>query len=87
MFKKNKNVVLINKPMRIKVKYVQGHFISLTSEFICGIKLLFRFLIFGLVLELWPKNGTTMSAFSVFVVFLFIQPPLTKIQNSKNAII
>ena len=58
-------------------------YISLSSEFIEDVKLLFRFLISWLVSELWPKDWTPMSKFSDFWgVFRPSWPSQTKIQKS-----
>ena len=57
-------------------------YISLSFEFIEEVKLLFRFLISWLVLELWPRNWTPMSEFSDFWgVFRPSWPSQKKIQN------
>ena len=58
----------MSQPMKVKVEYVpfKDIYISLSSEFIGDVKLLFRFLISWLVLELWPKDWTPMTEFSMF---------------------
>ena len=62
-------------------------YISLSLEFIEDVKLLFRFLIFGLVSELWPKDWTPMTEFSDFGgVFQPSWPSQTKIKNSGSKI-
>ena len=57
-------------------------YISLSLEFIVDVKLLFRFLISWLVLELWPKDWTPMSEFSDF--WVFFDPPDPHRQKFQN---
>ena len=57
-------------------------YILLSLEFIGDVKLLFRFSISWLVLELWPNDWTSMTEFSVFLVFFSILLPPTD-KNSK----
>ena len=51
---------------RSRSNTIKDIYISLSSEFIVDVKLLFRFLISWLVLESLPKDWTPMSKFSVF---------------------
>ena len=70
--------------VKVKVKYDQEHYISLSSEFIGDRNLLDILIGFGVMAE----RLNPMSEFSVFFgVFRPSWRPLTKIKNSKNATI
>ena len=71
---KNKNVAQMSKPIRVKVKYVQGHLISLTLEFIGA---------FIPIFDIWIGFGVMTEKLNhcVGILRLFIQPSPDK--NSK----
>ena len=75
----------MSKPMRVKVKYVQGYFYIINGD----IKLLFRFLKFFIGLGVMAEKLNHYINFLFSGVFFVhpAPPPPKKIQNSKNATI
>ena len=74
----------MSKPMRVEIKYVQGHFYIINFR----IYLLYQAVI--PIFDIWIGFGVMAEKLNHYVGifrFLFIQSPPKKIQNSKKAII